>query len=239
MVAIFVVLTIIVFLLIDYAVQRFQARSAAAQPPQGTPEQSQPTILLSPDSIVVPSTLLFHRGHTWLKFMTSMQARAGLDDFAQKVFGQIEGLQFPRVGEHISQGHPLFQVRIGKHKLFLPAPISGVVTRLNPDLAAHPEIIHSSPFDAGWVCEITPSETAQGMEELLSGPDAVQWELHEMNKLQRFLAGRQAALPKVSQRELLLSRSWTSDCARHEMNEFSKSFLGVDRDRAELLTEVS
>lgn len=239
MVAIFVVLTIIVFLLVDFVVQRFQARNAAAKPPQGTPEQNNPTILLSPDSLVVPSTLFFHRGHTWVKFLTSTHARMGLDDFAQKVFGQIEALQFPRVGEHVNQGDPLFLVRIGKHKLILPAPLSGVVTRLNADAAQNPSLIHASPFDAGWVCEITPVETAQGIEELLSGEDAVQWELHEMNKLHHFLMERRAALPNASDRELLLSRSWTSKCQQNEINEFSKSFLGVDLDRTELLTEVS
>jgi hypothetical protein len=59
-----------------------------------------------------------------------------------------------------------------------------------------------------------------------------------MNKLHHFLSERQGSLPEAD-RAVALSRAWTARCERHDLNEFSKSFLGVDLDRVEIMAEVS
>jgi glycine cleavage system H lipoate-binding protein len=241
MVAIFVVLTILGFLMVDYLVQKFQARRAKSNAGQAdqvhVDEKFAP--ILSADSIAVPSSLFFHRGHTWIRFTSPNHARIGLDDFAQKVLGQIEGIQFPRIGETLRQGDPLFMVKVGQHKLFLPAPSDGVVTHLNTELATDPSSLHSNPYEAGWVCEMKPENISKNIRELLSGEDAVRWELHELNKLQYFLNERTNDHAAPSAREFSLGRSWSDESDRPVMNEFSKSFFALDMDRTEPQPEVS
>lgn len=243
MVAIFVVLTIIAFLLVDYVVQKIQARRTDAGPsssrPLGIEVHPDEALLLSTDSITVPSTYFFHRGHTWIKFSSPKRARIGLDDFAQKILGRVEAIQFPRIGELIRQGDPLFMVRVGQHKLFLPAPSDGIVTHINPELAGEPALIHSSPFEGGWVCEMNPENVSQSVRELLSGEDAVQWELHELNRLHQFLREKKEARLAISAKEFALGRSWAANCEARVLNEFSKLFFALDPERSELMTEVS
>ncbi|MGB7621092.1 MAG: hypothetical protein WBN92_01970 [Terriglobia bacterium] len=243
MVAIFVVLTIIAFLLIDYVVQKVQARrSGSATPsPEALKAEMNPVEALSfpADSITVPSTFFFHRGHTWIKFFSPNRARVGLDDFAQKVLGRIEAIQFPRIGELVRQGDAIFMVRVGERKLFLPAPSDGIVTHINTDLAAVPTSLHSSPFESGWVCEIKPENVSQNICELLSGEDAVQWELHELTRLKKFIADTKDVHPALSAKEFSLGRPWAAHCEPQVLNEFSKSFFTLDLERSELVTEVS
>jgi glycine cleavage system H lipoate-binding protein len=243
MVAIFVVLTIITFLLVDYVVQKIQLRRAGSNMPLPEAMKAEPDPLeiltLQPDSITVPSAFFFHRGHTWVKFFSPNRARVGLDDFAQKVLGRIEAIQFPRIGELVRQGDAIFMVQVGERKLFLAAPSDGIVTHINADLAAAPAALHSSPFENGWVCEIKPENVSQNVSELLSGEDAVQWELHELNRLKKFVADQREAHPAPSAKEFSLGRSWPAHCEPQVLNEFSKSFFTLDLERSKLVTEVS
>ena len=243
MVAIFVVLTIIAFLLIDFVVQRVQAHRAGSSTPSPDALKAEvdpmEAFSLQADSITVPSAYFFHRGHTWLKFSSPNRARVGLDDFAQKVLGRIEALQFPRIGELVRQGDALFMVQVGERKLFLPAPSDGIVTHINAELAATPASLHSSPFESGWVCELKPENVSQNIHELLSGEDAVQWELHELNRLKKFIADQKEAHPALSVKGFSLDRPWAAHCEHQVLNEFSKSFFTLDLERSELVTEVS
>lgn len=242
MVAIFVVLTIVIFLLIDYAVQKIQARhthSSSSSPVHVGAEAATEKFMLSAGSITVPSAIFFHRGHTWIKFTSPNRARVGLDDFAQKVLGRIEAIQFPRLGESVRQGEPLFMVCVGHHKLFLPAPSEGIVTHLNTELASNPKSVHSSPYERGWICEMKPENISKNIRELLSEEEAVRWELHELNKLQHFLNTKNESQTLIPEEGFSLGRSWAADCERPVLNEFSKSFFALDLESSELLTEAS
>jgi glycine cleavage system H lipoate-binding protein len=243
MVAIFVVLTIIAFLLVDYVVQKVQARRARSSTP--SPKALAPEVrpegafTLMADSISVPAAFFFHRGHTWIRFFSPNRARVGLDDFAQRILGRIESIQLPRIGELIRQGDPIFMVRVGDRKLFLPAPSDGIVTHINTDLAAAPASLHVSPFESGWVCEMKPENVSQNITDLLSGEAAVQWELHELNRLQRFIADQNEESPVASTKEFSMGRPWAAHCEPKVLNEFSKSFFTLDLERSALVTEVS
>lgn len=243
MVAIFVVITIIVFLIIDYGVQKVQARRTAAKaaitPSAASEIRWKEGLPISADSLSVPSSLFFHRGHSWIKFTSPRLARVGLDDFTQKVLGSIDSIQLPRIGEPVRQGDPLFMLRVGEHKVFLPAPSDGIVSRVNTELATHPRSLHASPYDAGWICEIQPENISKNMRELLTGDDAVSWELHELSKLQRFIERRGEETQPGRSKELYLGRGWAAECKREVLNEFSKAFFTLDPEQSELLMEVS
>lgn len=243
MVAIFVVMTILVFLIIDYGVQKVQRRRAAvkavAVPSAASVPPWKEGLPISADSLSVPSSLFFHRGHSWIKFTSPRLARVGLDDFTQKVLGSIDSIQLPRIGEPVRQGDPLFMLRVGEHKVFLPAPSDGIVSQVNTELATHPQSLHQSPYDAGWICEMRPENISKNVRELLVGDDAVNFELHELSKLHRFLEHRVGKTQTDQPKELYLARGWAADCKRDVLNEFSKAFFTLDPEQSQLLTEVS
>ncbi len=240
MVAIFVVLTIIAFLLVDYLVQKFQARHNDSGHTAAIPLEPVdcPLEMMSADSIAVPSSFFFHRGHTWIKFSSPALGRVGLDDFAQKILEKVDTIQFPKIGREMHQGDPLFMVRVGGHRFFLPSPSDGMVTHVNTELALHPEHLHSNPYDGAWICEIKPKNISQNIRELLSGEQAVRWELHELSRLQQFLASNGSEITDRSDEKFSLARLWENESSRGTLAEFSQSFFALDPDRAELMTEV-
>jgi len=55
------------------------------------------------------------------------------------------------------------------------APVSGVITRLNPDLEKQPELINEDPWGKGWMLAIRPSKLAEEEPSLL---DAAAYRAH-------------------------------------------------------------
>ena len=54
----------------------------------------------------VPENILYHQGHTWIRPEKSSPGlvRVGMDDFARKLLGRIDSVDFPKVGMHVTAG---------------------------------------------------------------------------------------------------------------------------------------
>jgi CheY-like chemotaxis protein len=55
----------------------------------------------------IPGGVLISGGHCWVSVAEDGGARVGLDDFARKVIGKIDGLELPNVGMTVQVGQPL------------------------------------------------------------------------------------------------------------------------------------
>ncbi len=55
------------------------------------------------------------------------------------------------------------------------APVSGVVTRVNQELEAQPELVNEDPWKKGWMIAIRPSKLAAEQSSLL---DAAAYRAH-------------------------------------------------------------
>ena len=62
----------------------------------------------------VPGGAFVSDGHAWARIEPSGQLRAGLDDFARKALGAVEGVELPRPGQTVERGEPLFTVTRGR-----------------------------------------------------------------------------------------------------------------------------
>jgi glycine cleavage system H protein len=83
--------------------------------------------------------------------------RVGITDHAQDALGDIVFVQLPEVGDEVGPGSPIGEVESTKSVSDVYAPVSGVVTAVNPDLADAPETINGDPYGAGWLVEIRVS----------------------------------------------------------------------------------
>jgi CheY-like chemotaxis protein len=123
----------------------------------------------------VPSGIFFTRHHTWIDIQSDGMLLVGLDDFAEKFLGPIEGVELPEKGRRISKGEPLFTIHRGTHRLTLPAPASGKIAFVNDKLYNVPELVNRKPFDDGWVCGIDPSNLPGDLHTFRIGASAVAW----------------------------------------------------------------
>ncbi len=130
-----------------------------------------------------PEGYYFHRGHSWAVTEFGGRVRVGLDDFAQRVMGNVEGIALPKVGQKVNPGAPGLAVKRMKQEVQVLAPIEGTITHVNTAAAAHPEIVNREPYEEGWLFIVEPNSLKNDLKGLLFGPEAKQWLTEEKDHL--------------------------------------------------------
>jgi len=183
MVAILVVATIIVFLAIDYFVKRPGKQEAV----RTMSESAKPRFAM-------PKGYFFGRGHTWIELLSDNLARVGLDDFAQKIIGRIDDVDFIAGDSEVAKGDKLFTVRQGEKTLSFRAPISGKVVSFNDELVSSPEVLRKKPYSDGWVAILEPANFDQEAKSLSRGNEAAQWLREEIKRFRNFITVQENTL---------------------------------------------
>jgi CheY-like chemotaxis protein len=147
-----------------------------------------------PHDYCVPGGAFLSEGHTWARIEPNGQVRAGLDDFARKALGALDGVDLPRRGETARQGEPLFTVRRGARSARFCAPLSGRVVQINEALLRDPARSVESPYDLGWVCLLQPSDLAGELGRLRIGQPVVAWLQEEILRRRALPGGAADAL---------------------------------------------
>lgn len=108
----------------------------------------------------IPADLQYTKEHEWVA-PTALPStiRMGITDFAQSALGDIVYVQMPKVGESVVGDKVCGEVESTKSVSEIFSPVSGTVSAVNGDLAAAPELVNSDPYGAGWLIEITVSDT--------------------------------------------------------------------------------
>ncbi len=78
----------------------------------------------------------------------------GITDFAQTVFGDINYVALPKIGETFAQGQPYAVIESTKTATDISMPLSGTIIAINEQLITHPEILNKTPYIAGWLVKI-------------------------------------------------------------------------------------
>jgi glycine cleavage system H protein len=113
-----------------------------------------------------PDDLYYHKEHFWAK-AEGKNITIGLNDFAQKLAGQIVYVELPSVGRTVEQGKPCGSMESGKWVGRIYAVVSGKVESSNPNLEENPELINESPYEKGWICKINPSNLQEELKNLM------------------------------------------------------------------------
>ena len=142
--------------------------------------RAEPVIALI-HGIEVPSDVFFWRGHSWARKAAKRCVVTGIDDFAQRLLGPVEGITTVPVGQRVEAGEPLATLWRGGRKLPVFAPAPGVVTKVNPVLAAEPLAVNNSPYGRGWLVEMEPERRA--FKGLRRGSRALGWMREEVDRL--------------------------------------------------------
>jgi CheY-like chemotaxis protein len=79
----------------------------------------------------IPGGVHVSAGHCWVSLAEDGTARVGIDDFARKLLGKVDSINFPNIGTNVIAGNPLFRVNQGSRRAPFHAPLSGKVTLIN------------------------------------------------------------------------------------------------------------
>jgi len=116
----------------------------------------------------VPADLQYTKEHEWIRESQAGTFHIGITDFAQGALGDIVYIQLPKVGQNVRAGEVCGEVESTKSVSEIYSPLTGTITAVNSALDTTPELINQDPYNAGWIAEISVTESAT---ELLSSTE--------------------------------------------------------------------
>ena len=116
----------------------------------------------------VPADLQYTKEHEWIRENQAGTFQIGITDFAQGALGDIVYIQLPKVGQSVRAGEVCGEVESTKSVSEIYSPLTGTITAVNSALDTTPELINQDPYNAGWIAEISLTESAT---ELLSSTE--------------------------------------------------------------------
>lgn len=147
----------------------------------------------------IPGGVLISSGHCWASIGDDGTANIGLDDYAAKLLGYVDSIEFPNIGMKVQAGEPLFSVNQGHRRAQFRAPLSGEVVRVNEDLAKDCTVLEAYPYGKNWVCAISGDDLDAELPRLKIGRSAVVLFQEDIDRFQDFLQklrGAAVAVPE-------------------------------------------
>ena len=181
MVVLLVLSLVLLFLTIDYFVQRSAAprlalaSGAAAVPAAATPHGLPAGAFLSP-------------GHVWLRVEPEGSVLVGVDRLLLDLLGGVDRVYTLEPGSDVHRGGPLLMLRRGSRALKVRSPLAGRVSTINAEMRDSPAHLVEDPFGAGWVYRIAPQALPESLRATVSGNEAAAFLRRELARL-RDLAG--------------------------------------------------
>ena len=99
----------------------------------------------------------YTRDHEWA-LTRGGEVIVGITAFAVDQLGDITLVNLDvEVGAPVEAGKAFGTIESVKTLSDLFAPVSGRVTRINPQLANHPELVNEDPWEAAWMIAVAPT----------------------------------------------------------------------------------
>ena len=115
-----------------------------------------------------PTDRKYTKEHEWIQ-VNGATATVGITDYAQESLGDIVFVEVPKVDAELAAGKTFGTVESVKAVSDLFAPVSGIVTEVNAELATSPEKVNKDPHGA-WMIKLTLKNPGE-LDTLLSAAD--------------------------------------------------------------------
>jgi glycine cleavage system H lipoate-binding protein len=208
--------TFVVFLTIDYFVQRSRKAALAAQP-----------VLRKTIPMRTPAGIFFAKSHTWLSLFPSGRLQLGIDDFLAHMFTTPRISMLKTAAERVEKGEPILRIAEGQNEVVVRSPIEGVIENVNSNLSVNPALLKEALFSEGWAYSITPAR-AGDLRSFYLGEDTRAWLKQELGRLRDFFAHLAPAGPAFMQDGGLPSAGVMDNLDPEQCRQFEKEFLNVD-----------
>jgi len=116
----------------------------------------------------IRDNLLYTESHEWVLINNGV-ARVGITEHAQEELTDIVFVELPEEGKEFKKGEVMVTLESVKSVADVYAPITGKIIQVNEKLNDEPGLINSSPYDDGWLVEMS-IESEEELKNLLS-PD--------------------------------------------------------------------
>ena len=136
----------------------------------------------------VPRDYYIHGGHGWARVEYGGRVRVGLDDFGNRLVGQVSSFRLPSLGTRFKSSEECFILAREGHEAGVRSPLTGVVTAVNQKLLDQPGVTNAEPYTGGWVMLIDPMELRSDLKGLAFGLEAARFVEAEAERLLSMIA---------------------------------------------------
>jgi CheY-like chemotaxis protein/glycine cleavage system H lipoate-binding protein len=150
------------------------------------------------DEFAIPGGVFIAQGHTWAAMFEDGTVRIGLDDFARKLLGAVDGIDFPNLGMTVAAGQPLFTITQGTRRVSFLSPISGKVLENNTGLGKHLDALDTTSYGENWICVIDADKLDAEIKELKIGNGAVAFYQEELDRFKEMTKSMSRRTPDGS-----------------------------------------
>ena len=132
----------------------------------------------------MPNELYYEPNHYWVRKEGDILVM-GMDDFAQKMAGEIVYVQLPFEGKKMKKGKKFAQVESGKWLGKVFAPVNREMIEANQELETNAALINEDCYGKGWMYKIQTDDISE-VENLIHGAEAVEkWLLADIEKYKK------------------------------------------------------
>jgi glycine cleavage system H protein len=117
----------------------------------------------------IRDNLLYTKTHEWV-LKKDGTARIGITDHAQESLTDIVFVELPEKGREFKKGEVMATLESVKSVAEIYAPFSGKIVDVNERLNDEPGLINSSPYDEGWIVEMS-IDNEEELKDLLSAEE--------------------------------------------------------------------
>lgn len=111
--------------------------------------------------------------HTWIRVHDDKTVTVGMTDVAQNLAGALLHAKPKKVGTVRKKGKPLATVESSKWVGPVKSPLSGEVIAVNEELAGDATLVNRSPYKAGWIVKMQPTDLDAELAGMFTGQEAV------------------------------------------------------------------
>jgi glycine cleavage system H protein len=193
MTVLLVLATFLVFIVLDYALNRRKPATAiAVEGSAGTPARAGEYV----SGFLVPGNLSYHPGHSWLVRERKNVVRVGADEFAAALIGKVDRITLPGPGQWIRQGQTAFSFTRGPEETEMVSPTEGEVLEVNTEVLHNPALLRQDPYGSGWLLTVKVPDEESTSRNLVPKRLTAEWMRDAVDGLysrQPALAGAVAA----------------------------------------------
>lgn len=173
-----VVLVIVLFISIDYAVEKRQMQRALARK----------AMLAEIPIDEIPAGLFLQKGHIWQQVERDGQVRMGADMLPISALGDVDYVEVAQVGEKVKVGDPIVVLSHKGKDIVLRSHTEGVVRAVNAAALDDPAGISEDPYGDGWLVKMEPMDTSKATFGAKIGSAAREWIREEFANFRDMLA---------------------------------------------------
>ena len=121
----------------------------------------------------IPEAIYYHQGHTWALPEGSDVVKVGIDDFAHRLVGKIEGIE--ALSNKLIQGERGFALKIDGRTIHMLSPVDGNILEINEEMLKNPERLSEDPYGNGWLFKVKVPNFKANLRNLITGRLAIRW----------------------------------------------------------------